>query len=220
MWRRIVAHLTPSVSVLDYGCGSGRYLLKLRGRVGRAVGFDVSPAALTMVRAHPDAQGWAELSVLGPDVAGLEAYLAEHGPVDLVLCLFGVVGHITDPDERHAALARMARAVKPGSGRLLISVPNRARRFRAEQAAGHGDLVHYTRMIEGQAVPLSYQLFDVGRLEKELTAVGFHLRGMGCESVLPEAWLVRYAWVRWLDGWLVLLCPVRWGYGIYAEASL
>lgn len=220
MWQRIVGYLSPEASVLDYGCGSGRYLLKLRGLVARAVGFDVSVAALSMVRAHPGAQGWAELSLLGPDVAALEAHLAQSGPVDLVLCLFGVVGHITDPAERHAALARMARAVKPKSGRLLISVPNRARRFRAEQRPGQGDLVQYTRQIEGEAVPLSYQLFDAARLEKELTAAGFQVRAIGCESVLPEAWLLRHGWVRRLDGWLTPMCPVRWGYGIYAEASV
>jgi len=191
MWQRIVGYLSPEASVLDYGCGSGRYLLKLRGLVARAVGFDVSVAGLSMVRAHPGAQGWAELSVLGPDVAALEAHLA-----------------------------RMARAVKPKSGRLLISVSNRARRFRVEQRPGQGDLVQYTRLIEGEAVPLSYQLFDAARLEKELTAAGFQVRAIGCESVLPEAWLLRHGWVRWLDGWLTPMCSVRWGYGIYAEASV
>lgn len=220
MWRRILGHLSPESAVLDYGCGSGRYLLKLRGLVRRAVGFDVSLAALTMVRVNEGARGWEELVVLGPDEVALEAHLADVGPVDLVLCLFGVVGHITDPAARHAALVRMARAVKPDTGKLLISVPNRARRFRAEQAAGQGDLVRYTRQMGGEAVALSYQLFDAARLERELVAAGFRVRAMGCESVLPEAWLLRHGLVRWLDGVLTPLCPVRWGYGIYAEASV
>jgi SAM-dependent methyltransferase len=223
MWRRIMAHLGPESAVLDYGCGSGRYLLKLRGKVARAIGFDVSPAALSMVRAHVGARGWDALSVIGPEAADLEAHLAEQGPVDVVLCLFGVVGHITDAGERCAALARMARALRPG-GRLLISVPNRTRRFRAEQVAGQGagqgDLVRYTRQIEGEAVPLSYQLFDAARLERELRAAGFSLRVVGCESVLPEDWLLRYGLARWIDGLLTPLCPVRWGYGIYAEATV
>lgn len=219
MWRRIRALVSPMSSVLDFGCGSGRYLLRLRGEVARAIGFDVSPAALDKLRAR--GAGWTELVVLGPEPDALDAHLAAEGPVDLVICLFGVLGHITNPAARAQALHQMHTCLKPGSGRLLISVPNRARRFRAEQAkSGSKGPIRYQRQIkEGGLVVLNYQLFDPAMLSAELTAAGFHLRHMGCESVLPESWLLHSAPLRWLDAVLTPLCPARWGYGIYAEAS-
>ena len=221
MWQRIAGTVSPQSAVLDFGCGSGRYLLRLQGLVGRAAGFDVSPAALDTVRSRAISAGWDDLAVLGPEAADLDRHVQERGPFDLVLCLFGVLGHITDPDARADALARMFRALKPGSGRLLISVPNRARRFRAEQAAGARDgLVHYRRRTEdGQDVVLHYQLFDPAKLAQELAAAGFTLRKLSCESVLPESWLLHNGLARWIDSLLTPVCPVRWGYGICAEAT-
>lgn len=220
MWRRIEAFLTPEAAVLDFGCGSGRYLMKLRGRVGRAIGFDVSPTALETIRRKAAAQGWEDLVIIGPDPAQLDAHLGAAGPVDLVLCLFGVLGHITDRGVRADALSRMHRALRPGQGRLLISVPNRARRFRAEQRAAGSSLVSYERRTEdGARVALAYQLYDPAMLVRELAEAGFSLERIGCESILPESWLLHNAVLRWLDGLVTPYCPARWGYGIYAEAS-
>lgn len=219
MWRRIRALVSPDSAVLDFGCGSGRYLLRLRGEVARAIGFDVSPAALEALRTR--GAGWAELVVLGPDARALDRHIASQGQVDLALCLFGVLGHITEAKARAEALRRMHASLKPGSGRLLISVPNRARRFRAEQArSGSLGPICYQRATEdGGLVVLNYQLFDPAMLAAELAAAGFRLHRIGCESVLPESWLLHYAALRWLDAALTPLCPARWGYGIYAEAS-
>ena len=50
MWQRIEQLVNAGSSVLDFGCGSGRYLMRLQGRVARAAGFDVSPAALDTIR--------------------------------------------------------------------------------------------------------------------------------------------------------------------------
>lgn len=221
MWRRILTMITPDACVLDFGCGSGRYLLRLRGRVARATGFDVSVAALDVLRADPRADGWDDLYVLGPDPEELDAHIAADGPVDLVLCLFGVLGHITDAGARAEALSRLKAALAPGTGRLLISVPNRARRFRAEQAAQQAldGLIHYKRPTDGAPVQLHYQLFDPARLRGELEAAGLRVHVMGCESVLPENWLLHSALARMVDAVLTPLCPTRWGYGIFAEAS-
>lgn len=219
MWRRIEAFLTPDSAVLDFGCGSGRYLLRLRGRVARAVGFDISPAALAALRTR--CTDWPEVSVLGPQAEALDADIAVHGTVDLVLCLFGVLGHITDPGARAAALDRMREALTPGAGRLLISVPNRARRFRAEQAKSEKEgLVCYERKTDsGTVIMLNYQLFDPETLVSELAAAGFSLDRIGCESILPESWLLHHPVLRWIDGLITPLCPADWGYGIYAEAT-
>lgn len=219
MWRKIEALVSPSKAVLDFGCGSGRYLLRLRGRVARAVGFDVSPAALRTMRDR--GRDWPELSVIGPEAEALDDHIHTHGSVDLVLCLFGVLGHITEHGARAEALLRMRRALKPDTGRLLISVPNQARRFRAEQAQNGGDnKVCYQRQTDdGGVVVLNYQLFDPEMLISELAEAGFNLHRIGCESILPESWLLHMPVLRWLDGTIAPFCPARWGYGIYAEVS-
>lgn len=222
IWRRLQALVDPQTSVLDFGCGSGRYLLPLQARVARAAGYDVSDAAIELLRAQAAARGWNDLSVLGPGLETLDDYVVRHGPVDLVLCLFGVLAHITDPKARAEALARMRAVLKPGRGRLLLSVPNIARRFVREQrqtpGAGDGH-VNYTRRINGASVPLGYQLFDVARLKRELAEAGFTLRQLGCESVLPESVILNRPMLGRIDGVLTPICPLRWCYGFYAEAS-
>ncbi len=222
MWQRIEQFLHAGSAVLDFGCGSGRYLMRLQGRVARAAGFDVSPAALDTIRERAAQARWHDLHILGPADTDISDHTQAFGKMDLVLCLFGVLGHITDERARADALLRMRHALKPETGRLLISVPNRARRFRAEQAMnkeGCG-LVRYTRQTgDGQNVVLNYQLFDPEKLVQELAAAGFNLRRIGCESVLPESWLLHNSLARRFDAILTPLCPPRWGYGIYAEAS-
>jgi len=221
-WARILAHLPAGGHVIDYGCGSGRYLLRLQGRAGRAAVYDISSAALDLLRARAGAAGWHDLAILGPDPGDLDRHMAEHGPADLVLCLFGVLGHIETAAARQEALGRMRRALKPGTGRLLLSVPNRRRRFPREQTlagAAAGGLVRYTRSLGAHSVTLPYQLYDPARLGAELSAAGFTLRGMHPESVLPESWLLNHAALRRLDGLLTPLCPAGLGYGILAVAS-
>ncbi len=222
IWRRLRDLVNPQTSVLDFGCGSGRYLLPLHGRVARAAGFEVSAAAIELLRARAAARHWDDLSVLGPDPVMLDDYLAQHGPVDLVICLFGVLAHITDPMARAEALARMRGALRPGQGKLLLSVPNIARRFVREQRQTHGGAegqVHYSRRINGASVPLGYQLFDLARLKRELSEAGFTVQQLGCESVLPESWIVNTPLLGRVDGILTPVCPLRWCYGFYAEAS-
>lgn len=220
--RRLHKMLTPEAALLDFGCGSGRYLLSLQGRLARAAGYDISPAALASLRARAELQSWGDLAVLGPRPQALTDYLAAHGQVDLVICLFGVLAHITDPGARAGALAQMRGALKPGRGRLLISVPNIARRFRHEQKLAQGGppgRVAYERRVHGQPIPLGYQLYDASRLRQELRDAGFTPLRIGVESTLPESLIARSRMAGWLDAALTPFCPLRWGYGLYAEAA-
>lgn len=220
MWRRIKKLLKSRSRVLDYGCGSGRYLFALRGFVDRAIGFDISPAALALVRERASRIKWDELSVVGPSTKELEDYISNNGQVDLILCLFGVLGHITDPAERASSLQRMHRALDPNTGRLLISVPNIARRFRKEQRDGvENGLVSYSREINGAPMHLNYQLFDPERFLRELETAGFQVHCIKAESVFPESYLLHSVTARWLDSFLTPICPKSWGYGLVAEAS-
>jgi SAM-dependent methyltransferase len=220
-WRRILARVTPDTHLLDFGCGSGRYLLPLRKHVARAVGFDICPAALALLRTRSEVAGPPEVKIIGPEATDVPDYVAHDGPFDLVICLFGVLGHIADAGERHAALEQMRTSLVPGTGRLLISVPNKARRFFAEQrAAGPAadDLIYYERHLGDTHLDLPYQLYDPARLQRELVAAGYSVSSLKAESVLPESWLLNNWIARWLDRCLTPLCPARWGYGLIAEA--
>ncbi|WP_299919106.1 bifunctional 2-polyprenyl-6-hydroxyphenol methylase/3-demethylubiquinol 3-O-methyltransferase UbiG [uncultured Roseobacter sp.] len=220
-WQRICDIVSPSTHLVDFGCGSGRYLLRLQGKVAQAAGFDISPAAIALLKERAAQIGWDDLAILGPAPDALQNYIERVGEADVVLCLFGVLGHIEDAQVRHDALRQMHRALKPETGRLLISVPNMARRFFAEQrVAGPdaGGAIHYERRMDGTHVVLPYQLFDPARLCRELAAAGFELRSLKAESVLPESWLLNNALARWVDSVLTPFCPARWGYGIIALA--
>jgi SAM-dependent methyltransferase len=215
---RARALLTPDAHVIDYGCGSGRYLVPLRPYLGRAAGFDICDTALGLLRARLADGAGAPVAVLGPDPTDLAAHVARHGRADLALCLFGVLAHVTPHAARAEVLARLRGLLRPG-GRLLVSVPNRHRRFAREQrAAAPGGEILYRRDIEGGSISLPYQLFDPGSLAAELTAAGFAPEGVWAESVLPEAWLTGGGIARALDAGLMPLCPPRWGYGIVMQA--
>ncbi|TCM86135.1 class I SAM-dependent methyltransferase [Rhodovulum steppense] len=220
--RLVMDHLPPSGHVIDYGCGSGRYLLALRDRVGTAAGYDISPAAISLLRRKAAAFGWDDLAILGPDPADLDRHMAEFGPADVILCLFGVLGHIEEAAARQRALMQMRVLLRPGSGRLIVSVPNRLRRFRREQAragiAARG-LIHYRRVLGGTSVILPYQLYDPAGLADELGRAGFTLCEMRPESVLPESWLLHHPVLRGVERFLTPVCPARLGYGILAVAA-
>lgn len=220
-WHRILLSLPKAAHVIDFGCGSGRYLLPLKDYVGKAAGFDISAAALALLKERAHQQGWADLGILGPDPTALGEYVRDAGQADVVLCLFGVLAHVSDALERQHALARIHAALKPGTGTLLISVPNKLRRFHAEQrhaGADADDIIEYQRQMGTTHLTLPYQLYDAQRLTRELAAAGFSVLSLRAESVFPESWLLNHAAARWLDRLLTPLCPAAWGYGILAEA--
>lgn len=219
---RILAYLPPAAHVIDYGCGSGRYLLALKGRVLRAAGFDISAAAIEALRRKSAEAGWDDLAILGPDPEALSRHVAEAGHADLVLCLFGVLGHVEDATARRRVLAEIRGLLRPCTGRLVISVPNRHRRFRREQRRAGPEtdaFVHYQRKIGASEVTLPYQLYDKTRLSRELTEAGFGICEVRAESIFPESWLTRGRALRRVDRMLASLCPANWGYGILAVAS-
>lgn len=98
--------------LLDYGCGSGWYLARMRARGWRVVGVDLSPYAAAAAREH----------------YGLEVYVGTlpHPcvpPASFDLVTMGqVLEHVPDP---HEIIAAVAAVLRPG-GRLALSVPNLA----------------------------------------------------------------------------------------------
>jgi malonyl-CoA O-methyltransferase len=100
-------------SVLDAGCGSGRYMLHaLQRGATRVIGVDLSPEMLERARAELRA-GRAEVELRQGTLSALPV---DDGWADLTLCGL-VVGHL---ENLPAALAELRRATRPG-GTLLCS---------------------------------------------------------------------------------------------------
>lgn len=218
---RLARELMPSGGrVLDYGCGSGRYLLELRHQALECIGFDICAAALARLNdSLIDLNGAARITLLGPEAQQLEDYHQQTGTVDLALCLFGVLAHVETPEKRQKVLKDLARVLEPVYGRLIISVPNRRRRFRKEQRIFRGqDQIRYTRRFTSGTLELSYRLYDSRSLKQELAQAGFRVERLRAESIFPESWLGRSAVLAYVDHVLCRWLPADLGYGILAVA--
>jgi SAM-dependent methyltransferase len=109
--------MSPGLSILDYGCGSGVLLRELAARGFQVTGVDVSEGMLDAARRNLADAGSVRLERVGPDFLG--AYL--DAAYDVITSL-GVLEYLDDP---WRLLEMLADVLKPG-GSLIISVPNRA----------------------------------------------------------------------------------------------
>lgn len=110
-WERAAPYFGAPASVLDVGCGNGRFGVFLREKVGALAyhGMDSSAALLDHAR------------VSLPDARLEERDIVEHPPdagaYDLV-ALFGVLHHLPGADRRLAFMRTLADRVAPGG--LLV----------------------------------------------------------------------------------------------------
>lgn len=106
--RELAVSLGPR-SVLDVGCGEGRFLGMLPPSVERRVGVDLSARALRFARAF-----YPEIEFLGTDAAELDETF------DLVVSI-EVLEHV--PDEQVAPFLRtLAERTRP-DGHVIVCVP-------------------------------------------------------------------------------------------------
>jgi SAM-dependent methyltransferase/uncharacterized membrane protein YbhN (UPF0104 family) len=100
------AGIGPGSRLLDAGCGQGWYVAALVGAGYRVVGIDLAPGQIAAARAATGAgAGFAAASVLALPFA--------RGAFDAALAV-NVLHHAGDRADQDAALAEMARAVRPG----------------------------------------------------------------------------------------------------------
>ncbi len=108
--QETVLALLPDVlgkTVLDAGCGSGRYLRALIDRGARTIGMDLSAAMLERARQTTPRIARADIRALPFDAMS----------IDLIVC--GLA--LGDVAELELALSEMARVLRPG-GAVLYSV--------------------------------------------------------------------------------------------------
>lgn len=157
----IARMLKPEHRVLDIACGAGAFLARIQKLVSSAAGIDTNPEA---VRRGQDAG-------LDVQLATLDAFAQDHPRAFDVVCALQVIEHL--PKVLPFVWAALS-CVKPG-GCLIISVPNRSRRNKAEFEPLDCPPHHMSR-------------WSVHQLEKlgELTARG--VRQTACEVLaFPDA---------------------------------
>jgi len=98
---------------IDVACGPGTFTRPLAGRVGKAIGVDLTPAMVEKARAEAAHDGIVNIEFVSGDIYALP--FADNF-ADIVSCGYAV-HHMTEP---RRALAEMARVARPG-GRLAIT---------------------------------------------------------------------------------------------------
>jgi 2-polyprenyl-3-methyl-5-hydroxy-6-metoxy-1,4-benzoquinol methylase len=114
----LIADTFPAESVLDAGCGDGRFLVgiaRLPNRPSRLVGCDISERILRTAAAAVEREGVAAEFVR----SNLERLPFADESFDRVLCV-QVVEHLLDPV---SGVGELARVLRPG-GTLVLSTDN------------------------------------------------------------------------------------------------
>jgi ubiquinone/menaquinone biosynthesis C-methylase UbiE len=114
-----ILNLQPGETVLDLGCGEGRYSLPLASRVGpegTVYAADLWPEGLAALQAKAREAGLANLRTLLADVS--QPLPLADGSLDLIF-LATVLHDLAEVGQAPGALAESARLLRPG-GRLAV----------------------------------------------------------------------------------------------------
>jgi 2-polyprenyl-3-methyl-5-hydroxy-6-metoxy-1,4-benzoquinol methylase len=171
--RALIRSMKPGTSILEYGCGIGRWSRELALRGCEVVGMDFSPTMLAEAKRRTSAAGLAgRCRFIHGDVSKFEL----HQKFDVV---FGVtvLQHVLEPSRFAEALACLARHLSPG-GRLVL----------LEAAPGE--------RAEG-ADTATFQARPLGEYLEAIAAAGLRVEALrGVDPMPLKTWLIpRFA--RW-----------------------
>ncbi len=111
-WETLVPHLQTPLSVLDVGCGNGRFGIFLAEKFGATIiytGLDNNATLLKCAQSALDRTG-IEYHLEDRDIV---YHPPEEGKFDLV-ALFGVLHHIPGSDQRRTLIQQLADRVAQG----------------------------------------------------------------------------------------------------------
>lgn len=163
------AHLTPGERVLDVGCGAGAIALEAAQRVhpgGSVLAIDISPDLVAVARDRATSARAEEVEVIEADAA---AYPYDEEAFDVVVSRNGLMFF----DDLEAALANLARALRPG-GRVVFTAPQALDRNPWIMVAGAAAAPHVgfpAGVAPGQPGPLG--LADRAVIADVLERAGF-----------------------------------------------
>jgi SAM-dependent methyltransferase len=217
-------------SILDFGSGNGRYTLPLLQQTrARVTAYDISHEAIAELGSDLQNHPLAARATL---LCGAPAQLDGSGPYDLVVLLFGVLGHVGEHADRIRILKQL-RALMSARGRLILSVPNILRRRPRDfikaalnRATGKATPIQsepgnilFTRRIANADREIFYHLYSVRGISRELKEAGFAVRLIRPESLLPEWMITQFDWLGALDAALLSWLPAWLGYCICVVAE-
>jgi SAM-dependent methyltransferase len=129
-------HIREGDSLLDAGCGTGGFLLRLRELSACCYGFDLSPDAARYwhERGVADVTGVASINEIPYPDAHFDAVLS----VDILEC---------DGVHDHQAYGELARVTKPG-GHVIVVVPA----YQWMMTEGHHQAVHAVRRYNRHSI--------------------------------------------------------------------
>ncbi|MEU3908517.1 class I SAM-dependent methyltransferase [Streptomyces goshikiensis] len=200
--RRDLDHLAPyadhSLPVADLGCGNGTQTRFLATRFARAVGVDLSAAAVAHARrADPDgAAAYEQLNLADPVQAG-----ALHERLGDTNVYMRAVLHQSDPEDRPAVAAAVARLVGAHGRALVLEPTGEAKEVIAAIAAQPGGPSPKLRRVkehdlrpgevaEGEVAAL-LRAAGLTVLEEGATALAMsETRPDGSPVELPARWFV------------------------------
>ncbi|MEU6926915.1 class I SAM-dependent methyltransferase [Streptomyces sp. NPDC046631] len=192
----LLPHSDTSLPVVDLGCGNGTQTRYLATRFSRAIGVDLSHAAIAHAR-HADPEGVAEFAQL--DLVDAEAVAALHERTGDTNVYMRAVIHQSEPEARAAVAAAVAVLVGE-RGRAFVVEPTPASKDVLQQVAQgpDGPPEKLRRVLAHGLKPASASEEEVRRLLQEagLTTLADGATALAQTEYLPDGTRVALP-ARW-----------------------
>ncbi|MFE3943869.1 methyltransferase domain-containing protein [Streptomyces sp. NPDC059118] len=192
----LLPHADTSLPVVDLGCGNGTQTRYLATRFPRAIGVDLSHAAIAHAR-HADPEGVAEFAQL--DLVDAEAVAALHERTGDTNVYMRAVIHQSEPEARAAVAAAVAVLVGE-RGRAFVVEPTPASKDVLQQVAQgpDGPPEKLRRVLDHGLRPASASEEEVRRLLQEagLTTLAAGATALAQTEYLPDGTRVALP-ARW-----------------------
>lgn len=175
--------LSAGATVVDAGCGFGRYCAALREHGMEATGIDISPAAVAEAEKRSPGPRYLVADLTQPLPAGV-------GPFDVLVNLYSSFGYGATEAEDLDMLRAFHAMVKPG-GKIVMQLSDLARsrhRLRTDEGVVVRDTngvtetldvdfstgrLHVRYELDGDVVHSRIRMYEQEELERMLREVGF-----------------------------------------------